>query len=98
MGSLHSVPSTTSVNSSDGPNNASKIRKSRRIIDKIRGSRQSSRSDLILIDEPQNLDPILWNLCDAQACKGGEEQDNSTADVGECKQKTISKGCVKLKS
>lgn len=90
MGSLHSVPSTTSVSSNDGLNTASstsmsRIRKSRRIIDKIRGnSRQSSRSDF---DDVQNLDPILFDLCDAQACKRGEEQDNSTADVGECKQK-----------
>lgn len=93
MGSFQSHPSTTS-SSTDSLNNSSnisssKLRKSKRLIDKLR-SRQPSKSDLIGQTMNVNaIDPIKSRA--AQNPDGGEKQNRdqnyTTADVGEfCKQ------------
>lgn len=91
MGSFQSHPSTASSSaSSDGLNistSSSRLRKSKRLMDKLR-SRQSSKSDLI--GQTTNaIDPIKF--CAAQNPLGGEnknrDHDFRTADVGKnCKQ------------
>lgn len=88
MGSLHSAPSTTSFSSTDGTNSSGtslKIKKSRRIMGKFL-RQSSSRTDMIDESRENNLDIMIQNLS-AQDPDKGENQEDQTADMGECKQK-----------